>query len=53
MNVGTIQRAFELAPTSTSIEEVRYKLRREGYIQVDEHLSGSVIRADLKKLLRR
>jgi hypothetical protein len=50
---GTIERAFELARGSTSIEEVRGKLRREGYLQVDAHLSGSRIRSDLRKLFSR
>ncbi len=50
-NVGTVERAFELARESTSLEEVRKKLRREGYSQVDEHLSGGAIRSTLKKLL--
>jgi hypothetical protein len=49
--VGTIERAYQLAPTSASLEEVRNKLRREGYAQVDAHLSGRVIRCDLAKLL--
>lgn len=51
--VGIVQRAFQLAPGSASIDEVRSKLRREGYSQVDEHLGGGVIRSDLKKLLGR
>lgn len=49
--VGTIERAYQLARESRTLEEVRQKLRREGYTQVDEHLSGGVIRSELKKLL--
>jgi hypothetical protein len=48
---GIVERAFQLASESRSVEEIRNKLRREGYTQVDEHLSGRVLRADLKKLL--
>jgi hypothetical protein len=51
--VGTVERAFQLAPASASVEEVRAKLRREGYAQVDEHLSGGMIRSELKRLLAR
>jgi hypothetical protein len=51
--VGTVERAFQLAPRSVTVEEIRVKLRREGYAQVDEHLSGGMIRAELKRLLAR
>jgi hypothetical protein len=51
--MGTVERAFQLARESETLDEVRQKLRREGYTQVDEHLSGGVIRAELKKLLTR
>lgn len=44
-----IERAFELAGASSSVEEVRKALRREGYSNVDAHLEGSSIKADLKK----
>ena len=49
---GTVERAFELAAESSTLEEVRQKLRREGYAQIDEHLGGNAIRGDLRKLLR-
>jgi hypothetical protein len=52
MEVGTVHRAFQLAPECTSIDEVRRKLKQEGYSAVDEHLQGSSIQDDLKKLLR-
>ena len=48
-----IERAFELARASTSIEDIRKTLRREGYSNVDAHLGGASIRADLKKQLVR
>jgi tRNA G26 N,N-dimethylase Trm1 len=44
-----IERAFQLASDSSSVEEVRKALRREGYSNVDAHLEGASIKADLKK----
>jgi tRNA G26 N,N-dimethylase Trm1 len=44
-----IERAFQLARTSATIDEVRHSLRREGYSNVDAHLAGPTIKADLKK----
>jgi hypothetical protein len=44
-----IERAFELARSATTVDEVRNGLRREGYSNVDAHLAGPSIRADLKK----
>lgn len=46
-----IERAFQLAATSTSIDEIRKTLRQEGYANVDAHLAGASIKADLKKRL--
>ena len=40
-----IKRAFEIAPEFGSIADV--KLIDEGYIQVNAHLSGRQIRADI------
>lgn len=48
-----IERAFELALGSTTIEEVRSTLRREGYSNVDAHLAGPTIKADLRKRFAR
>lgn len=48
-----IERAFELAPGSTSIEDIRKTLRHEGYSNVDAHLGGAGIKADLKKRFAR
>jgi len=45
----TIERAFQLADTATSIDEIRKILRQEGYSNVDAHLQGASIKADLKK----
>lgn len=44
-----IERAFQLAPGFSSVEEIRKALRHEGYSNIDAHLSGASIRADLKK----
>jgi hypothetical protein len=44
-----IERAFQLAPRYSSVEEIRKVLRQEGYSNVDAHLAGASIRADLKK----
>jgi tRNA G26 N,N-dimethylase Trm1 len=44
-----IERAFQIARDSTSIDEVRTTLRQEGYSNVDAHLAGASIKADLKK----
>ena len=44
-----IERAFQLARESSSVEEIRKTLRREGYSNVDAHLGGASIKADLKK----
>ena len=46
---NVIERAFQLAPAFSSIEEIRKALRHEGYSNVDAHLAGTSIRADLKK----
>lgn len=51
MAIGTVQRAFQLAPECTSIDHVRRKLKQEGYSAVDEHVQGSLT-TDLKKLLK-
>jgi tRNA G26 N,N-dimethylase Trm1 len=44
-----IERAFQLARSSTSIDEIRKTLRQEGYSNVDAHLGGASIKADLKR----
>lgn len=44
-----VERAFQLAPEHTSVDDIRSALRREGYSNIDAHLSGASIRADLKK----
>jgi hypothetical protein len=48
-----IERAFQLAPVSTSVDDIRKTLRNEGYSNVDAHLAGASIRAQLKKQFAR
>ena len=50
---GIIERAYELAEESASVEEIRNRLRKEGYSNVDAHLMGPKIRSDLVKVIRR
>jgi hypothetical protein len=51
--VDIIQRAFQLAAESASVEDVKRKLQREGYFQVEAHLSGRQIRAEITQRLNR
>jgi hypothetical protein len=48
----TVERAFQLAPECRDMDELRARLAREGYSNVDAHLQDSLKR-DLKKLLKR
>jgi hypothetical protein len=41
-----------MARDCSSIEELRAKLSREGYGNVDDHLRSSSLRADLKRQFR-
>lgn len=50
MTVGTVERAFQLAPQCKTLEELRSKLAKEGHTSVDAHLKDS-LRRELKKLL--
>lgn len=50
-DVSVIERAFQLAGSCTTIEEIKRALRDEGYAQVDAHLVGPMIRRELKALL--
>jgi tRNA G26 N,N-dimethylase Trm1 len=51
--LNIIERAFQLASASTSVDEIRKALRQEGYANVDAHLAGASIKADLKKRFAR
>ena len=48
-----IERAYQLAPEASSLDEIRAQLKKEGFAQVHAHLAGPRIRADLAKLLRK
>ena len=50
--VGVIERAFQLAEECTRPAEIRARLKREGYTDVDAHLTGGKIRSDLARVLR-
>ena len=52
MGVGAVERAFQLAPECDTIEDLRSKLVREGYTDVDGHLQGT-LRRDLVKLVKK
>jgi len=46
-----IERVFELARSGEcrNLVELRARLRREGYSQVEQHLRGPMIRAQLRE----
>jgi hypothetical protein len=44
-----IERAFQLARESGNLDDIRRILRKEGYANVDAHLAGASIKADLKR----
>jgi hypothetical protein len=50
---GVIERAYQLAEASIDVEQIRVQLRKDGYSNVDAHLSGAKIRSDLVKIIRR
>ena len=52
-DVNIIERAFQLAAESGSIDEVKRKLQREGYFHVEAHLSGRQIRSEINGRLNR
>ena len=51
--VGVIERAFQVAEQSESLDEIRRRLIREGYASVEAHLSGPQIKRELSRLLSR
>ena len=50
--IGIIERAYQLAGESKSVDDVRSKLQREGYFNVEAHLRGPQIRGELMRLLK-
>jgi len=49
MTLNIIERAFQLARGTNNVDEIRKALRQEGYANVDAHLAGASIKADLRK----
>jgi hypothetical protein len=49
-SLNIIERALQLAPKCSSVKELREHLRKEGYEQVNAHLSGLGFRRELQKL---
>ena len=51
---GTIERAFEIARSGTcrNVEDIRKRLKREGYSDARSHLDGPAIRKQLADLIR-
>lgn len=50
---NTVERAFQLAEECASVDEIRTKLKQEGFSNVNAHLAGGQIRAHLAKIFRR
>ena len=50
--MGTVERAFQLAPECRTMDELRAKLSKEQFGGIDAHLQGS-LRRDLRKLLKK
>jgi hypothetical protein len=49
--VGVIERAFQVAADCGSIAEVRRRLSREGYLQVEAHTGGRQIKHEIRMRL--
>ena len=47
LELNVVKRAFDIAPECGSIEEVKRRLIREGYMQVNTHLSAWQIRREI------
>jgi hypothetical protein len=54
MPEGTVSRAFELAKSGTckNINDIRRRLKQEGYSAIDEHFSGPTMKRQLTILLK-
>ena len=53
MQSGTnvVERAFQVAGSCATLDEIRRTLWSEGYASVDAHLAGRMIRGELSRLL--
>lgn len=47
-----LERAYSLARSGVcaSVKDIEKKLRAEGYVQIEAHLSGPSLRRDLRKI---
>lgn len=52
-NDNTVERAFQLASEAASIDEIKSRLRKEGYSNVEAHLGSPQLRSQLNALLKR
>jgi hypothetical protein len=54
MTQGTVERAFQLARSGkfSTVEQIEKVLRQEHYTYAQEHLSGTLIRKELRAVLR-
>jgi hypothetical protein len=52
VETGLVERAYQLAPECSTLEELRVKLRDAGYANVDSYLRDGSLRKELTKLLR-
>ncbi|MEO6579908.1 MAG: hypothetical protein ABIN83_01995 [Sphingomicrobium sp.] len=50
--MGTIERAYSIAGSCASLDDIRRQLKREGFERVDEHFGTKSLQADLRKRLR-
>jgi hypothetical protein len=50
-HINIIERAFQIASECQSVVQVRNRLSREGYLQVDAYLSGRGIKRQIKQRL--
>lgn len=50
--LSTVERAYELARNgpSTSVDDIRRQLEREGFASVSSHLGGPTLRRQLRQL---
>jgi hypothetical protein len=51
MEADVVARAYDLAPNCSKLDELRNKLKSEGYANVDGHFSSGQLKAELTKRL--
>lgn len=52
MEKNIFERAFELAPGCDTVDQLRAALKREGYVNVEQHFEGRQIKAQIAGMLR-